>query len=418
MSKVVRKKNPLIAALDLGTTKVVFAIGTITENEVDVIGVGNAQNHGMRQGVVVNIEAATESITKAKEEAELMAGVTVDEVWLSVGGSHIESFDSTGMIAIRDHVVTQEDVSRVIEAAKAVAIPNDRDVLHVVPKDYIIDGQEGIYDPIGMSGVRLESSVHIITGSSAAVQNSRRCCERAGLRIKGIVLQQLASSRAVLSGDEKDMGVCVVDIGGGTCDMISFSHGAVAHTAVIPVGGHNFTHDVAMGLRTTQVNAEILKKKFGCALAEMVSEEETIEVEGVGGRQIRTMGRRNLCAVLEARAEETLSLVRGELNDAEMLNKFGSGIVLTGGSSQLPGLIEMGEYLFDIPVRKGVPVKVGGLTDIVRCASYATVVGLLLHGYDKEKVHSTDAGVEETISDRFGDWTRRVKDYFGRSLNS
>lgn len=411
MSKT-NKRPQLVAGLDVGTTKVTCSIGLITPDGVDVVGVGTAPNSGMKQGVVVNIEATSEAIRKAKEEAELMAGLRVTNIWLAVGGSHIQSFDSGGMVAIRHKEVTAEDIDRVIEAAKAVAIPNDRQVLHVLPKDFKIDGQEGIFDPIGMSGVRLESSVHIITGSTPAILNAIKCTQRVGLHVEGLVLQQFASALAVLSRDEKGLGVSVVDMGGGTCDVITYAQGSVVHTAVIPVGGHNFTHDVAMGLKTTQVHAENLKKKYGAALPDLVSGDEAIEVESVGGRKTRTLQRSDLCEILEARAEETLALIAQELKDKNLMAKLGSGVVLTGGASLLPGLIEMGDFVLDVPVRRGQPEKVGGLTDIVRNSAYATAIGLLLYGreMDKNRALPVDVRESEGWSQRLGGWTRKFKE--------
>ncbi|MCB0365156.1 MAG: cell division protein FtsA [Bdellovibrionaceae bacterium] len=415
MTKVT-KNNHVVAGLDIGTTKVACVIGVMGIEGLNVVGVGVAPNPGMRQGTVVNIETTVEAIRKAREEAELMSGITLNSVWLGVGGMHIESFDSTGMVAIRNKEVSEEDIHRVIEAAKAVAIPTDRHVLHVVPQDYKIDGQEGISDPIGMSGVRLETSVHIITGNASSVQNAIKCTERAGLRVKGLVLQQLASALSVISEDEKDLGCSVVDIGGGTCDMISFTQGSVTHTAVIPVGGNNFTHDVAMGLRTTQNSAEALKKKYGCALAEMVNTDESIDVEAVGGRKSRTLPRRELCEVLEARAEETLHLIRGEIADADLTTKLGSGLILTGGGSLLPGLVEMGDFVFDIPVRRGAPDRVGGLTDVVRCSSFATAVGLVLYGVEQEKLKLKHKPVEAPRDSEedgaVSGFAKKIKEYF------
>ena len=362
----------------------------------------------------VNIEATTEAVKKAKEEAELMSGVAVEKVWLSVGGTHIESFESNGMVAIKGNEVSREDIERVIEAAKAVAIPNDRQVLHVLPNDYKIDTQIGISDPIGMAGVRLETNVHIVTGAKSAIQNAIKCTENTGLKVQGLVLEQLASSKGILSEDEKDLGVSVVDIGGGTCDIISFSQGSVIHTGVIPVGGNNFTHDVAMGLRTTQIDAENIKKKFGCALVDMATDEETLDVEGVGGRQKRTIARKNLCEILEARAEETLQLIKQELTDTGVMAKLGSGVVLSGGSSQLAGLVEMGDFIFDVPVRRGVPTKVGGLTDVIKCSSYATAVGLLLYASEQMKTadKKRQKEYEDNFSDRISGWFRRAKEAF------
>lgn len=413
MAKVT-KKSHVVTGLDIGTTKVACVVGVVgVSGGLDIVGVGVAANPGMRQGIVINIEATVEAIKKAREEAELMSGMSVSsDVWLSIGGTHIESFDSSGMVAIRHHEVTADDIDRVIEAAKAIVIPTDRQVLHVLPKDYKIDGQDGISDPIGMSGVRLETSVHIITGNASAVQNAIKCTERAGLQVRGLVLQQLASALAIATEDEKSLGCTVIDIGGGTCDMVSFVQGSVAHTAVIPVGGHNFTHDVAMGLRTTQMSAENLKRKYGCALAELVPAEEAIEVEAVGGRKSRSLPRRELCEVIEARAEETLQLLRTELSKMDFFKKIGSGLILTGGGSLLPGLVEMGDFIFDVPVRKGAPDRVGGLTDVVRCASFATGVGLVLYGLRQEKHKATEVAVAVKTNVSFADVTKKIKDYF------
>lgn len=407
MARDAKTEGRIIAGLDIGTTKVACAIGRFENGQLDIIGVGTAPNTGMRHGVVVNIDSTSESIRKAKDEAELMAGVRIDGIWLGVGGQHIQSFSSLGMVAVRHKEVQQEDIDRVIEAAKAVAIPQDRQVLHVLPQDFKIDGQIGIFDPIGMSGVRLEASVFIVTGSTAVIQNAVKCTQKAGLRVEGLILQQLASAMAVLSPDEKNLGVCVADMGGGTCDLITFFQGSVIHTGLLPVGGQNFTHDVAIGLKTTQTHAESLKRKFGCALPEMVNEDESIEVESVGGRKPRTLMRRDLCEVVEARAEETLELIHRELEEKGLLNKLGSGVVLTGGASLLHGLVEMGDFILDVPVRKGWPEKVGGLVDVVRQPSFSTVVGIMLYGNSQEK--DLKAGTDVKV----GDWTKRMKILLG-----
>jgi cell division protein FtsA len=419
----IKPKAPVLAGLDIGSTKVCFVIGTVNpEGKIDVVGVGRAPNTGIRQGVVVNIEATTESIKKAKEEAELMSGYAVVDVWVGVSGTHITSFDSKGMVAIKNKEVTQQDIERVIEAAKAVAVPADRNVLHVLPREYKVDGQDGITDPIGMSGVRLEASVHIVTGGHTALQNSIKCVEKAGLRVSGLVLNQLAASAAVLSEDEKNLGVCVVDMGGGTCDAVYFVNGSVAHTSIIPLGGHHFTHDVAVGLRTPQVAAEDLKKKFGCAMASMVNENETIEVEGVGGRKSRLIPRKDLADVLEARAEENLNLIANDMRMSGLLPMLGSGLVLTGGASQLDGLVEMGEFIFDIPVRCGGPSKVGGLIDVVKSGEHSAAVGLLLYGLSQRKDlilqsqqnHSTMQGEMVNLGESFDGIAQKVKDFFGQ----
>lgn len=396
----------IVAGLDIGTTKVTCAIGKFEDGRLNIIGVGTAANSGMRHGVVVNIDSTTDAIKKAKDEAELMAGVRIEDLFLAVGGQHIQSMSSSGMVAVRHKEVQQEDIDRVIEAAKAVAIPQDRQVLHVLPQDFKIDGQMGIHDPIGMAGVRLEASVFIVTASTTVVQNAIKCTQRAGLKVSGLILSQLASAMATLSADEKNLGVCVVDIGGGTCDMITFFQGSVIQAGILPVGGHNFTHDVAIGLKTTQNHAETLKRKYGCALPEMINEDEAIEVESVGGRKPRTLMRRDLCEVLEARAEETLELIHLDLEQRGLLGKLGSGVVLTGGGALLHGLVEMGDFVLDVPVRRGWPEKVGGLVDVVRQPSCSTVVGVLMYALEqKADVRASDAKVS--------DWTKKMKDLLG-----
>lgn len=415
-------KTPVIAGLDIGSSKVSIVIGTVTEDaKIEIVGVGTAPNTGIRQGVVVNIEATTDSIKKAREEAELMSGYKIEEVWVGVSGSHIRSFDSKGMVAIKNKEVGAHDVERVIEAAKAVAVPTDRSVLHVIPREYKVDGQDGILDPIGMSGIRLEANVHIVTGSQTALANNMKCIERAGLKVAGMVLDQLASSMAVLSEDEKALGVCVADMGAGSCNLVYFVNGSVAHTSVIPVGGQHFTHDIAIGLRTPQIAAEDLKKKYGCAIATLVNENETIEVEGVGGRKARTVLRRDLAEVIEPRAEETLQMLSNDLRMSGLLPLLGSGVVLTGGSSQLEGLIEMGEFVFDIPVRRGLPTsnkKVGGLTEVVKSAAFATAVGLLLYGLAQKRFTRASSTMsmgktnEDAVVDSINAFGKKVKGFF------
>lgn len=413
MSKV-KTQAPIIAGLDIGSTKVVVVVATPKpEGGIDIVGIGRAANTGIRQGVVVNIEATTEAILKAKEEAELMSGYPISEVWVGVSGNHIRSFDSKGMVAIKNKEVTNQDVERVIEAAKAVAVPADRSILHVLPRDFKIDGQEGIWDPVGMSGVRLESSVHIVTGGHTVLQNAIKCTERAGLKVMGLVLDQLAASKAVISEDEKNLGVCVVDIGGGTTNLLYFVGGHVAYTSVIPVGGQHFTQDVAVGLRTPQIFAEEIKKKYGCALANLVSETESIEVEGVGGRKSRSVLRKDLAEVIEPRAEEILQLVAKDIEQSGLGAFLGAGVVLCGGTSQMDGLVEMGEFIFDIPVRRGLPQNVGGLTEVIKNSSFATSVGLALYGYDKVKNRNQNVSNDE-LGQVFVQATRQIKDFFGR----
>jgi cell division protein FtsA len=410
-----KPKAPVLAGLDIGSTKVAFVIGTINvDGKIEVAGVGVAPNAGMRQGVVVNIEATTESIKKAKEEAELMSGYSVSEVWVGVTGSHISSFDSKGMVAIKNREVTTSEIERVIEAAKAVAVPADRRVLHVLPREFKVDGQDGITDPIGMSGIRLEANVHIVTGSQSAINNTVKCVEKAGLKVAELNLGQLAASTAVISNDEKNLGVCVADIGGGAVGLIYFANGSVAHTSLIPLGGQHFTHDVAVGLRTPQFAAEELKKKYGCAMASMVNENETIEVEGVGGRKSRVIPRKDLADVIEARAEETLNLIANDIRMSGLMPMLGSGIVLTGGGSQLDGLVEMGEFIFDIPIRRGSPRDIGGLTDVVKSAEFSTAVGLLLCALGANKHLQQGQKTEVNIGDSLNGLTTKIKDFFGQ----
>lgn len=412
-----KPKAPVLAGLDIGSTKVSFVIGTVNpEGKIEVAGVGTAPNTGIRQGVVVNIEATTDSIRKAKEEAELMSGYAVSEVWVGVAGSHISSFDSKGMVAIKNREVTASEIDRVIEAAKAVAVPTDRSVLHVLPREFKVDGQDGITDPIGMSGIRLEANVHIVTGGQSAINNTVKCVEKAGLKIAGLVLSQLASATAVMSNDEKNLGVCVVDMGGGACNALYFVNGSVAHSSVIPVGGQHFTHDVAVGLRTPQFAAEELKKKHGCAMASMVNENETVEVEGVGGRKSRVIPRKDLADVIEARAEETLNLIANDIRMSGLMPMLGGGIVLTGGASNLDGLIEMGEFIFDIPVRRGAPREIGGLTDVVKSGEFSAAVGLLQYalGQRKDLLQTHQQQQEVNIGESLDGITKKIKEFFGQ----
>lgn len=391
-----------------------------SDGKIEVTGVGVVPNSGIKQGVVVNIEATTECIRRAKEEAELMSGSKVSEVWVSVSGSHIQSFDSKGMVAVKNKEVNQQDIDRVIEAAKAIMIPADRMVLHVLPREYKIDQQDGISDPIGMTGVRLEANVHIVTASQSALSNLTKCIEKAGLRVAGLVMDQVAVTKSVISTDEKNLGVCIADLGGGTCKMVYLINGSVAHTSMLPVGGMHFTHDVAVGLRTPQVSAEVLKKKYGCALATLVDDQESIEVEGVGGRKTRTLPRKELSHILEARAEEVLNMIAHDIKMSGFQPLLGSGLVVTGGSSQLDGLIEMGEFIFDLPLRRGYPAAVGGLKDVVKGGEFATAIGLMLYALEVKKDYYVQASSEpsttsllgEAMSDSIGDVASKMKKFF------
>ncbi|MEY4617276.1 MAG: hypothetical protein RJB66_2236 [Pseudomonadota bacterium] len=407
-------QTPLFAGLDIGSTRVVALAANLNKDGgLNIAGIGTAPNTGIRQGVVVNIEATTAAILKAKEECELMSGYSLKDVWVGVSGTHIKSFNSRGMVAIKNKEVNQQDVDRVLEAARAVAVPTDRNLLHVLPRDFKIDGTDGIWDPIGMSGVRLEASIHLVTGGLTTLQNATKCAEKAGLRVAGMVLDPLAASLAVLSPDEKNLGVCVVDIGGGTTNLLYFINGHVAHTSVLPIGGQHFTQDIAIGLRTPQLAAEEIKKKYGCALVSLVKDDENIEVEGVGGRKARTLRRRDLAEVIEPRADEILQMIARDIQQSGLQPFLGAGVVLTGGCSELEGLVEMGEFIFDVPVRRGIPSKVGGLTEIVRSPGYATAVGLVLYGYEQYR-QKTIGSKNEDLSVALTQAARQIKGFFGK----
>jgi cell division protein FtsA len=371
----------LVVGLDIGTSKVLAIVGEVTPTgEVEIIGVGHHPSRGMKKGVVVNIESTVQSIQRAIEEAELMAGCQIQSVYAGIAGSHIRSINSHGTVAIKDKEVGPGDVERVIESARALAIPADQKVLHVLPQEFIIDGQEGIREPIGMSGVRLEAKVHIVTGAVSAAQNIVKCVRRCGLEVDDIILEQLASSMAVLTEDEKELGVCMVDIGGGTTDISVFTEGAIRHTAVIPIAGDQVTNDIAVALRTPTANAEEIKKKYGCALTQLATSEESIEVPSVGDRPPRSLARQTLAEVIEPRIEELYGLILAELRRSGFEDVIGSGVVLTGGSSKMEGMIDLAEEVFHMPVRLGIPQGVGGLSGVVHNPIYATGVGLVLYG--------------------------------------
>jgi cell division protein FtsA len=371
----------LVVGLDIGTSKVLAIVGEVTATgEVEVIGVGHHPSRGMKKGVVVNIESTVQSIQRAVEEAELMAGCQIRSVYAGIAGSHIRSINSHGTVAIKDKEVGPNDVDRVIESARALAIPADQKVLHVLPQEFIIDGQEGIREPIGMSGVRLEAKVHIVTGAVSAAQNIVKCVRRCGLEVDDIILEQLASSLSVLTEDEKELGVCMVDIGGGTTDISVFTEGAIRHTSVIPIAGDQVTNDIAVALRTPTANAEEIKKKYGCALTQLATSDESIEVPSVGDRPPRKLARQTLAEVIEPRIEELYGLVLAELRRSGFEDVIGSGIVLTGGSAKMEGMIDLAEEVFHMPVRLGIPQGVGGLSGVVHNPIYATGVGLVLFG--------------------------------------
>jgi len=400
--------NRLIVGLDIGTSKVLAIVGEVNPaGEIEIIGVGHHPARGMRKGVVANIESTVQSIQRAVEEAELMAGCQIYSVYAGIAGAHISSFNSHGVVAIRDREVTQSDVERVIEAARALAIPNDQKILHILPQEFVIDGQEGIREPIGMSGVRLEAKVHIITGAVSAAQNIIKCIRRCGLEVDDIILEQLASSQAVVTDDEKDLGVCLVDIGGGTTDIAVFTDGAIRHTAVIPIAGDQVTNDIAVALRTPTQAAEEIKKKYGCALAQFAHGDETIETPSVGERPPRKLARQTLAEVIEPRVEELYELVRNELRRSGFEELVGSGVVLTGGSSKMEGMVELAEEVFHMPVRLGMPKYVGGLSEVVKNPIYSTGVGLIQFGHLNRGPH-LDEGQErkgfKSVFERMRSW--------------
>ena len=374
------KREELIVGLDIGTTKVACLVGEVTEDGVDIIGIGTQPCSGLKKGVVVNIDSTVAAISKAIEEAEHMAGVEITTVYAGIAGSHIKAFHSEGVVAIRDREVRTGDIERVIDAAKAVSIPQDREILHVVPQEFTVDTQDGIKEPLGMSGVRLEARVHIVTAAVAAAQNIIKCCSRCSLQVADLVLEPLATAEAVLHRDEKELGVALLDIGGGTSDLVIYNEGALVHTLVLPIGGHQLTNDIALGLRTPMGEAERLKHKHGCALSSLIAPDETIEVPSVGGRPPRVLSRTVLSEILQPRVDEIFTLVRDEIERCGLSETLASGLVVTGGSTILQGLPELAEEVLGMPVRRGLPQGFGGLTDVVRSPIYATGVGLLLYG--------------------------------------
>ncbi len=404
-----KSEKNLIVGLDIGTSKVVAIVGEITpEGSIEVIGIGSHPSRGLKKGVVVNIESTVHSIQRAIEEAELMAGCQIHSVYAGIAGSHIRSLNSHGIVAIKDKEVTAGDVERVIDAARAVAIPADQKILHILPQEFLIDNQEGIREPVGMSGVRLEAKVHMVTGAVSAAQNIIKCVRRCGLEVDDIILEQLASSYSALTEDEKELGICMVDIGGGTTDIAVFTEGAIRHTAVIPIAGDQVTNDIAVALRTPTQFAEEIKIKYACALTQMASADESIEVPSVGDRPPRRLARHTLAEVVEPRYEELLSLVQAELRRSGFEDLVAAGIVLTGGSSKIEGLVELAEEVFHMPVRLGVPQYVTGLVDVVRNPIFATGVGLLLFGHHNRDQRALDAGLGKGLR---GVWDR-MKGWF------
>jgi len=404
---MVKEAKNVIVGLDIGTSKIVAIVAEIApDGTFDIIGMGSQPSRGLKKGVVVNIEATMASIQRVLEEAELMANCRITEVYTGIAGSHIRSINSSGMVAIKEKEVTQADIDRVVETAKAVAIPNDQQILHILPQEFIIDGQDDVREPLGMSGVRLEVKVHIVTGAVSSVENIIKCVRRCGLEVREVILQPLASSIAVLSEDEKDLGVCLMDIGGGTTDIAVFAGGAIRHTAVIPIAGDQVTNDIAMTLRTPTKDAEELKLRHGCALRQLAGANDVIEVPGVGERAARKLSRQTLAEVIEPRIEELYSLVQAELRRSGFEEMLSSGIVLTGGTALLQGMPELGEEVFHLPVRVGVPAYTGGLSEVVRSPRFATSVGLLMEARD-QYLRGQEARAQPGIGgmmERMGKW--------------
>ncbi len=402
------EKN-LIVGLDIGTSKVVAIVGEVNAEEgVEIIGIGSHPSRGLKKGVVVNIDSTVQSIQRAVEEAELMAGCQINSVFAGIAGSHIRSLNSHGIVAIRDKEVAPGDVERVIDAARAVAIPADQKILHILPQEFIIDHQEGIREPVGMAGVRLEAKVHMVTGAVSAAQNIIKCVRRCGLEVDDIILEQLASSHSVLTDDEKELGVCLVDMGGGTTDIAVFTEGAIRHTAVIPIAGDQVTNDIAVALRTPTQHAEEIKIKYACALAELSSVDESIEVPSVGDRPPRRLARQTLAEVVGPRYEELFSLIQAELRRSGFEDLIAAGIVLTGGCSKMEGVVDLAEEIFHMPVRLGNPQYVSGLSEVVRNPIYSTGVGLLLFGQHNRGGDSSHAPLGTGMK---GVW-QRMKSWF------
>ncbi len=401
-------KSSYVVGIDVGTKKVVAVIGEVTEeNKIEIIGIGAAESRGLRKGVVVNLEETTNALKKAEEEAELMAGVEIGSAYIGISGAHIKSFNSRGVVAVsgKNREISREDIRRVIDQSKALSIPPDREIIHIIPQEFVVDEQDGIKDPLGMSGIKLEVNVHIVTSAITSLQNLKACIERAGIGIEEIVLNQIATSAAVLTHDERELGVGLIDIGAGTTEVAIFERGSLWYSSTIPIGGDNFTNDIAVGLRTPIPEAEKIKKKYGCVAGPIADEQETIEVPSVGkGRKSRVLSRQILADIIQPRAEEIFRLVDSDIKRMGYEKSLNSGIVLTGGTALLDGLELVAEEIFDLPVRRGDPSGVGGLVDRVSTPDFATPVGLILYGYRKglEKGFSKDR--KKGIWTKFTDW--------------
>ncbi len=402
----------LIVGLDIGTTKMCAVVGEIQPDGIEIIGIGSHPSEGLRKGVVINIEKTVNSIKEAIEEAETMAGCEISSVYAGIAGGHIKGFNSHGVIALKEREVTKKDIERVIEAASAVAIPLDREVIHVLTQEFIVDEHDSITDPLGMSGVRLEAKIHIVTGAVTSAQNIIKCANRAGLDVCDIVLESLASSEAVLTNEERNLGVALIDFGGGTTDMAVFLRGAIKHTSVLALGGNNLTYDISIGLRTPSAEAERIKIKYGCGLSSMIGKDETIEVPGVGGRKPRVLSRQILGEILEPRVEEIFTLIHNELVRSGYDQGINSGVVITGGAAEMPGVTEVAEQIFDAPCRTGYPQGISGLVEVVNKPMYATAVGLVLYGAKRtkegKKFRIRDTNIFSRVMERMKKWFKDV----------
>ncbi|MEK6196315.1 MAG: cell division protein FtsA [Deltaproteobacteria bacterium] len=401
----------IVVGLDIGTTKICAVVGEVSHGEINIIGTGTSPSIGLRKGVVVNIESTVESIKKAVEEAELMAGCEISSVYAGIAGGHITGFNSRGIVAIKGPEITQNDVDRVIDAARAVAIPMDREVIHVLPQEYIVDEQTGIQNPVGMAGVRLEAKIHIVTGAVTSAHNIVKCANRSGLDVCDIVLESLASGEAVLTNEEKELGTGLLDLGGGTSDLAIFSGKNIKHTFVLSLGGNNLTNDIAIGLRAPLLEAEKIKTKFGTCLSTNINSDDTIEVPGMGGREPRKLPRQILGEILEPRMEEIFTLVQREIYRAGMENNINSGVVITGGTALLDGIIDVAESIFNLPTRLGRPTGISGLVDVVNNPMYATGVGLVLYGarmQPSKKFRIRDKNIFNGIMSRMKKWFKEV----------
>jgi len=405
-------KNNYIVGLDIGTKKTAAIIGEITEDKkIEIIGIGTTDSRGLRKGVVVNLEATVSAIKKAQEEAELMAGVEIDSAFVGISGAHIKSFNSRGVIAVsgKNKEITPEDIERVIDQSKAVSIPPDREIIHIIPQEFVVDEQDGIKDPLGMSGIKLEVNVHIVTSATTSVQNLKTCIERAGIEIERIVLNQIAASSSTLTHDEMELGVGMIDMGGGTTEVAIFERGSLWYTSIIPIGGDNFTNDIAVGLRTPIPEAERIKKKFGCVSSPPMDDEDTIEVPSVGrGKKPRILSRQLLADIIQPRAEEIFRLVDNDIKRMGYEKSLNSGIVITGGTALLEGLEEVAEEIFDLPVRRGDPSGIGGLAERVNTPDYAASVGLILFGYDQWKEKTLSKDRKRSLWVKFKEWLKEA----------